>query len=233
MSVFTISDLHLPLGVNKPMDIFGASWNNYVQRLYDNWTAAVGNDDTVVLPGDFSWAMDLNDTKKDFEFLCSLPGKKILLKGNHDYWWNTVTKVKAFLKSNGFENVTLLQNGYEIADNIALCGSRFWISPDIETLSASDKKVYERELIRCSLSIDKARKDGYDEIIFFTHFPPVVNGEYDKRFHELMRINNIRKVCFGHIHTGAKNGVESVRIDETEYMLVSSNCINFSPVKIF
>ena len=127
--IFTIADLHLPLGIDKPMDVFGQSWDNYVERLRDGWQASVGVDDTVVLPGDFSWATYLEESKKDFDFLESLNGNKIILKGNHDYWWTTMSKLNEFLDNNGYKTISFLHNNSYESEGISICGTRGWLYP--------------------------------------------------------------------------------------------------------
>ena len=127
--IFTIADLHLPLGIDKPMDVFGQSWDNYVERLRDGWQASVGVDDTVVLPGDFSWATYLDESKKDFDFLESLNGNKIILKGNHDYWWTTMSKLNEFLDNNGYKTISFLHNNSYEREGISICGTRGWLYP--------------------------------------------------------------------------------------------------------
>ena len=141
MALFTISDLHLPLGIDKPMDIFGGEWDNYVERIEKNWQAIVKDEDFVVLPGDFSWASYLDEAKADFEFLNKLNGKKYLLKGNHDYWWTTKNKMDNFLAENGFDTVKILHNDCIVYENTALCGNRGW---SLVSESEDDKKIYQR-----------------------------------------------------------------------------------------
>ena len=138
MSLYVMADLHLPLGINKPMDIFGHAWTNYVERIRENWQHVVKDGDTVVIPGDFSWATYLEESKKDFEFLCELSGRKILIKGNHDYWWSTMSKLNAFVKDNGFNDVHFMQNNTFVYNDIVLCGSRGWLHPSWDGFSAKD-----------------------------------------------------------------------------------------------
>ena len=154
MSIYVIGDLHLSFGENKPMEIFGANWKNHSEKIKENWNENVKPQDTVILAGDFSWAMHLKDTYKDFEYLNSLPGRKILLKGNHDYWWTTVTSMKNFLKENNFENIDFLYNNSFKFENCILVGTRGWNTSD----EAEDKKLIKRELNRLELSI----KDGIE-----------------------------------------------------------------------
>lgn len=233
MALFTISDLHLPLGVNKPMDIFGRDWENYVMRLEENWRANIKNEDTIVMPGDFSWAMHLRDSKADFEFIESLPGRKILLRGNHDYWWDTLSKLERFKKEHGFETVHFLQNNYFSYNDTAICGTRFWNCPVVAKLNAEDEKIYKRELIRCSLTLAEAKKDGFSEIIFFTHFPPVnQQGEVDEEFFKIMKEYNVSRVVYGHIHGSGKKMAFSGEYDSIKFDLVSCDFLSFLPLKL-
>ena len=144
MSIFVIGDLHLSFGTNKPMDIFGVNWENHSDKIKENWIKKVTENDLVILPGDFSWAMDLEDTYEDFKFLSSLPGKKILLKGNHDYWWNTVTKMRNYLTENKFENIDFIQNNYYEFDGKVITGVRGWTIDNKE----ENEKYQKREKLR-------------------------------------------------------------------------------------
>ena len=229
MALFAISDLHLPLGVDKPMDIFGKNWENYVERLRENWQSVVSEEDTVVMPGDFSWATYIDESKADFDFLCKLPGKKIILKGNHDYWWTTMNKLKEFVADNGYDNVFFLQNNsYEYGD-ISICGTRGWQSPQ-PSLSGEDKKIYDREVLRLELSIKTAKNP--DNIIVFTHFPPILKDYRENSMVEMLNKYNIKECIFGHIHSqGIKNVIEG-DVQGINYRLVSCDYREFMPVKI-
>ena len=229
MALFAISDLHLPLGVDKPMDIFGKNWENYVERLRENWQSVVSEEDTVVMPGDFSWATYIDESKADFDFLCKLPGKKIILKGNHDYWWTTMNKLKEFVADNGYDNVFFLQNNsYEYGD-ISICGTRGWQTPQ-PSLSGEDKKIYDREVLRLELSIKTAKNP--DNIIVFTHFPPILKDYRENSMVEMLNKYNIKECIFGHIHSqGIKNVIEG-DVQGINYRLVSCDYREFMPVKI-
>ena len=157
MALYAIADLHLPLGIDKPMDIFGSAWENYVERLADNWQSSVKNDDTVILAGDFSWATYLEQSTKDFEYLHSLNGKKILLKGNHDYWWTTMNKLKEFTEKNNFSDITFMQNNSFKYEDIAICGTRGWIHPAWDNFGAEDRKIFDREVLRLELSLNSVK----------------------------------------------------------------------------
>lgn len=196
MSIYAISDLHLSFNTNKPMNIFGKIWDNYEEKIREDWVNKIKEDDLVLLPGDFSWAMYLKDTKKDFEYLNSLPGKKLLLKGNHDYWWTTLTSMRNFLKDNKCENIDFIyNNSYEYDGNI-IAGTRGWILSD----NSEDKRLVKRELIRLELSIqDGIKKYGENKpIIVCMHYPPIIKSSKNSKteFTELMKKYNVKKCIF-------------------------------------
>ena len=233
MSIYVIGDLHLSFSVDKPMDIFGNNWLNHSEKIKDNWISKVTENDTVIIPGDFSWATYLEECYKDFEFLNSLPGRKILLKGNHDYWWTTVTSMNKFLKENNFENIEFLHNNSYLIDDIICVGTRGWVN---SFQNQDNYKILKRENDRLKLSlIDGINKYGKDkEIIAFMHYPPFykedVNDEID--FVKTMKQYNVTKCYYGHLHADShKEGIEGI-IDGIEFKLVSSDYINFDLVKI-
>lgn len=229
MALYAISDLHLPLGVDKPMDIFGKNWENYVERLKENWINTVKNDDLVVMPGDFSWATYIDEAKADFDFLEKLPGRKIILKGNHDYWWTTMNKMKQYLSENNYSTIEFLQNNSFEYNGISICGTRGWQTPQ-PSLSDEDKKIYDREVLRLELSIKSAKYP--DNIIVFTHFPPVLKDYRENDMVGMLKKYCIKQCVFGHIHSsGIKNVIEG-NISGIHYMLVSCDYREFMPVKI-
>ncbi|MBR4723188.1 MAG: metallophosphoesterase [Clostridia bacterium] len=229
MSLYAIADLHLPLGIDKPMDIFGKNWENYVNRLEENWKKTVSYEDTVVLAGDFSWATYLEESKKDFEFLSRLPGKKIMLKGNHDYWWSTVNKMQIFLRENGFLNIDFLQNNSFEYKDMSICGSRGWTIPQLKS-GEEDKKIFSIELIRMELSLKSALHP--EKILAFTHFPTVMRDFKENEMTKLLSKYNVKQSVFGHIHlSGVKNTFEGEE-NGIEYTLVSADYREFMPVKI-
>ena len=234
MSIFVIGDLHLSFNNPKPMDIFGDNWSGHEEKIRSNWIENVNEDDLVILPGDFSWETYLNDTKLDFEFLNSLPGKKLLLKGNHDYWWTTVTSMKTFLKENDFTNIDFLyNNSYEFEDKI-ICGTRGWSIIDEE----ADKKLINRELIRLEISL----KDGIDkygndkEIIVFMHYPPITKAkiisEQEAEFVELMKKYNVKRCYYGHLHGASIADAVEGDVEGIEFKLVSADGLDFKLLKI-
>ncbi len=221
MSIFTISDLHLSFGSDKPMNIF-RGWDNHTERLLANWNRLVTPQDTVVLPGDFSWALKLEETKPDFEFLTKLNGKKILLKGNHDLWWSTVKKLKEFLENNKIENVEILFNNTVVAENYAIAGTRGWFYDD-----KADKKIIAREVGRLEKSLEEAEKTGLP-ILVFLHYPPVYGNQVCEEIFLVLKKHNVKKVYHGHIHgAGFNNAVKEY--DGVNFELISCDCIDFTP----
>lgn len=229
--IFTISDLHLSLSVSKPMDVFGEKWANHHLRLKENWLLKVNENDTVVIPGDISWAMTLEEAKADFEFLHSLPGKKIIGKGNHDYWWQTKKKLDCFIEENGFNSISVLyNNAYKVEDKI-ICGTRGWITEN--TPDENDEKIVLREAGRLSLSIECAKKlaENGEEIIVFLHYPPAYRGEVSVPLCKKFVVEKIKRCYYGHIHSADKRYLIS-KYGDTELSLVSSDFLNFEPMAV-
>lgn len=230
MAIFAIADLHLSFSTNKPMNIFGDNWNNYEEKIKQSWLENVTEDDLVMLPGDFSWSMYLDETEKDFEYINNLPGKKILLKGNHDYWWSTVTSMRKYLKEKKFDNIDFLyNNSYEYKSTI-IAGTRGW------TLSeeAEDKRLTKREIDRLELSI-KSGIEQYGEnkeIIVFMHYPPITKNYMNTEYVKIMKKYNIKKCFYGHLHANSiKEAVEGC-IDGIEFKLVSADGLDFKLLKV-
>mgnify|MGYP004654891937 FL=1 len=197
MKVFAISDLHLASAVNKPMDVFGAGWENYVEKITQDWQSKVSGQDLVLLPGDFSWAMTEQEVQPDLQFLQELPGTKVLLRGNHDYWWSTLSKVRRMLPSS----VQVLQNDCLRFGSLLVCGSRGWTCPD-KALSKEDEKIYKREALRLELSLQEMqrRKQEGDRVICMMHFPPFNVRREDSAYTQLLIRYGVQNVIFGHLH---------------------------------
>lgn len=228
MSVYTIGDLHLSFGVKKPMDIF-QGWDNYVERLTENWNRVVSDGDTVVVPGDISWAMDLSETAKDFEYIDRvLNGEKILLKGNHDYWWTTAAKMNRFLEENSFSRIRILNNNAFLADGISIVGTRGWINDDGEPC---DLKVLNREAGRLRASAAEGKKLG-GELTVFLHYPPIFNGERNEYVLSVIREYGIRRCFYGHIHGAAHRLAFQGEADGTEFRMVSADYLGFMPIRV-
>lgn len=230
MSIYTISDLHLPLGIDKPMDIFGRAWENYVERIKENWPQLIGSEDTVVLGGDFSWATYLEEAYEDFKFLEALPGRKILLKGNHDYWWTTANKLNKFMEENSFKTISFLHNNSYNIDGFGICGTRGW-SLD-STGSEEDKKIYVRELMRLEMSLDSAKNSGAEKLLVFTHYPPVTAAMQNTEFHKILKKYDVKKCFYGHLHGQSHTGAFTGQADGVEYILTSGDYLGFNPIKI-
>lgn len=225
MSLYTISDLHLSFGSNKPMDIFHG-WDNHTDRIVAAWNRVVGKDDTVVLPGDLSWALKLEDTLPDFLFLEKLNGTKIIGKGNHDLWWSTRKKIEEFFEKNSIKTVKLLfNNAYKVGD-VAVCGTRGWFYDAKET----DKKVVLREAGRLEASIKAAIELGGEPIVFL-HYPPVYADMACEEILEVLKKYGIKTVYHGHIHGAGLNKSVS-GYGDISLKLVSCDCIDFTPVRV-
>ena len=233
MSIYVIGDLHLAFSVDKPMDIFGNNWENHAEKIKLNWLEKVKKEDTVILPGDFSWATYLEDTYKDFDFLNSLPGNKIMSKGNHDYWWATVTSMKKYLRENDFNNIEFLYNNAYLVENKIIVGTRGWIN---SWRSQENYKILKRENDRLKLSIeDGIKKYGNTkEMVAFIHYPPfykeVVPEEID--FIKTLNKFNIKKCYYAHLHGGSHREAIEGNIDGIEFKLVSSDYLKFDLIEI-
>ena len=230
MAIYVIADLHLSFSQDKPMSIFGENWEGHSEKIKNNWISKVKPEDTVVLPGDFSWAMYLQDTYKDFEYLNSLPGKKLLLKGNHDYWWTTVTNMRNFLEENKFKNIDFIYNNSYLVENKILTGTRGWNLLDTENSS----KMIKRESIRLQLAIeDGIKKYGDDkEIIVFMHYPPISNTNKKSDFLKILKQYDIKRCYYGHLHGKShQDAVEGI-VDGIEFKLISADYLEFNLVKV-
>ena len=226
--LYTIGDLHLSFGSNKPMDIF-AGWSNYVERLKANWNAKISENDTVVLLGDHSWALKLEDSKKDLEFIHKeLNGKKILVKGNHDLWWQTMNKIKLFVEENGFDSISFLFNNAYLVDGISICGTRGWISENGEP---ADRKVLAREAGRLEASLQAGVKLG-GELTAFIHYPPVYRGEVNQPIIDVLQKYGVKRCFYAHLHGGSIRGAVNGERGGINYRLVSADGVGFDPVKV-
>ena len=227
MALYAIGDLHLCLGAEKPMDVFGGAWVGYMDKLREGF-AKVKAEDTVVLLGDLSWALDLDNAAADFAWINEIPGRKIILKGNHDYWWNTQTKFARFCKDNGFTNLNILNNNCFEYDGWAICGTRGWFFEE-DRGSDHDKKVFNRELIRLETSLKAA---GDLPKMVFLHYPPLYKGYKCQEIIDLMHKYGVRRCFYGHLH-GQSHGLAMEGLwDGIEYRLVSADHIGFVPFTV-
>ena len=225
MALYAIADLHLSLGADKPMDVFWG-WKDYVPRLKANWNRLVKPEDTVVLPGDISWAMKLENAIEDFSFIDRLPGQKIILKGNHDYWWTTVSKMNAFCAAQGFTSIQFLNNNCYLTEQVAICGTRSWLFDPGEP---HDQKVMNRELGRLRASLESA-KDA--EKLVFLHYPPrYPTGNADEVI-ALLQEYGVRECWYGHLHGASIRGAVQGEVDGIRYRLISADALGFCPLRI-
>ena len=224
MSLYAIGDLHLCLGAPKPMDIFGGAWVGYMDKLKQGMSV-VDSDDTLVLLGDLSWALGLHESRQDFAWINEIKGRKIIIKGNHDYWWSTAAKFNKFCEENGFENQSILNNNCYEYDDWALCGTRGWFFEE-ERSSQQDEKVFRRELIRLETSL---RAAGDKNKMVFLHYPPKYKGYECTEILNLLKQYNVRKCFYGHLHGGSHGLALEGLWDGIEYKLVSADYLGFRP----
>ena len=225
MALYAIGDLHLGLSVNKPMDVFGPGWDRHVERLQDAFSK-LHDDDLTVLCGDTSWGIDFAQSLEDFRLIDSFPGKKIILKGNHDYWWNTAAKFERFCQEGGFADMHLLHNNCHFYGDIALCGTRGWFFEE-EQGGSHDEKVFRRELIRLETSLKAA---GEMEKYCFLHYPPRYRGYVCDEILALLKQYRVSLCCYGHLHGDSHKLAMEGLYDGTDFRLVAADFVNFQPV---
>ena len=228
MALYTISDLHLGFNVEKPMDIFGDKWKNHCGKIKKNWLEKITDDDMVLIAGDISWSLKEEDSKYDLDWINELPGKKIISKGNHDIWWNSISKLNAM-----YENTKFLQNNFYVYEDYAICGTRGWICPGSDKFTSKDDKIYKRELIRLRLSLESAKKQGFDKFIVMLHYPPTNETFEESEVIKILKEYNVEKVIYGHLHGPVLYGeVLDGNLDGIEYILTSADYLNFNPKRI-
>jgi len=229
MSIYAISDLHLSFNTNKPMDIFG--WNNYEEKISQDWRTNVKEEDLVLLTGDFSWEMKLENTYKDFQFINNLHGKKLLLKGNHDLWWTTLKRMREFLKEKEFNNIDFIYNNSYEFENYIIAGTRGW---NLVSENIDDKKIKDRELLRLENSIiDGIRKYGEDKpIIVCMHYPPLLKDLKNNEFTKILEKYNVKYCLYGHLHGKSHINVFDGIYNNVNYKMVSCDYTGFKLIKI-
>ncbi|MGL5675693.1 MAG: metallophosphoesterase [Cellulosilyticaceae bacterium] len=225
MKVFAIGDLHLAQSVAKPMAIFGGQWENHIEKIKEAWETTVSDEDLVILCGDLSWAMRFHEAEKDLGFIDALPGYKICIRGNHDYWWEKITKLNTM-----YESIYFLQNTSFQWNGVTICGTRGWLCPTVDGLAEEDEKIYVREGGRLKLSLEDAKKKEAATLIVALHYPPTATAQEATVFTELMEAYGVDYVVYGHLHDetswqqclmGEKNG--------TSYQLVAADDLDFKP----
>ena len=253
MSIYAIGDLHLSLNKEKPMDIFGQKWKNHEQKIKENWEKTVSNDDLVLLPGDFSWEMHLKDMYNDFKFLNDLPGKKLLLKGNHDYWWTTLAKMREFIGENKFSNIDFIYNNSYLFEDRIIAGTRGWALNDTENGIKMNHREEERLKISLKSGLDNF---GDKEIICLMHYPPILSEQLVKleekdnseknnknnyannsklkisNYVKIMKEYNVKNCLYGHLHGESHNEAFEGVIENINFKLVSSDYLDFKLYKV-
>lgn len=227
MALYAIGDLHLSFGANKPMDVFGGRWVGYVDKLREG-LSVIRPEDTTVLAGDLSWALDLEHAREDFAFISAIPGRKIILKGNHDYWWSTAAKFYRFCEENGFENLYVLNNNCWFYGQTALCGTRGWFYEE-DKQGTHDEKVFRRELGRLETSLKAA---GEHEKLCFLHYPPKYTGYFCREILELLQRYGVTACYYGHLHAESIRLAFQGRDHGVDFRLVSADYVNFKPQQI-
>lgn len=227
MALYAIGDLHLCLGAPKPMDIFGGAWVGYMEKL-EQGLSCIAENDTTVLLGDLSWALGLEEAKADFAWIDRIPGRKIILKGNHDYWWSTASKFYKFCEENGFSNQFILNNNFYEYEGFAICGTRGWFFEE-ERSGKHDEKVFKRELIRLETSLKAA---GDLPKIVFLHYPPKYKGYECPEILALLEKYDVRRCFYGHLHGGSHGLAMEGVWDGVDFRLVSADKLNFKPYTV-
>jgi hypothetical protein len=228
MALFAIGDLHLSFGVDKPMDKFGGEWKDYTEKIEAGFNT-LSPDDVCVICGDISWGMNLDESLEDFRFIDNLPGKKIILKGNHDYWWNTVAKMTAFFEANNITGISILHNNCYHYEDTGVCGTRGWLNDD--TLSkAQNEKVMAKEILRLRASLEAAK--SYTEKICFFHYPPRYKSIVNYDIISVMNDFGVKRCFYGHLHGEGHRAAAYGVTEGIDYEMVSADFINFTPRKV-
>lgn len=241
MSLYVMADLHLSSDGSKSMAVFGSRWVDYMEKIRKNWCAVINEEDTVIIPGDISWALKLEDTLEDFRFLDSLPGKKLIGKGNHDFWWSTVSKMTAFLEQNGLSSIRFLYNNAYRMEDCIVCGTRGWFLEENQQNTVGEvdySRIVDREVIRLRLSLEEARRLQTESekkplpILVFLHFPPVWNGFVCREILDVLHEFGVKSCYFGHIH-GAYYAPRMTEFEGIDLILISADFLQFSPMPIY
>lgn len=227
MALYAISDLHLAFTTDKPMDIFGEKWLKHDEKIKQNWISKITEEDTILIAGDISWSMRSSDSKADLDWINDLPGKKIISKGNHDYWWSGISKL-----NNMYDNTKFLQNNFYTYEDYAICGSRGWVLEGSDRFTEKDKKIFNREIIRLRLSLDKAKEAGYEKFIVMIHYPPMNEKKEVSAFTEIFKEYGVEKVIYGHLHGPSLATAFNGEHEGINYIITSCDYLNFDPIQI-
>lgn len=229
MALYTISDLHLGFNVEKPMDIFGVKWKDHCDKIKENWLSKIKEEDMVLIAGDISWSLKETDSKYDLDWINELPGKKIISKGNHDYWWGSISKLNKM-----YEDTKFLQNNFYVYEDYAICGTRGWICPGGDKYTSKDEKIYSREQVRLKLSLEAAKSQGFKKFIIMLHYPPTNEKFEESEFTKIIKEYKVEKVIYGHLHGPVLLGnLLNGYFENVEYILTSADYLDFNPKRIF
>lgn len=228
MALYAIADLHLSFTSNKPMDIYGSAWKNHTERVKEAWRSKINQEDTVIIAGDISWGLRLEDAMADLTWIHDLPGKKVLIKGNHDPWWASITKLNHL-----FDDMFFLQNTFYPYEDYAICGSRGWACPGSGEFTEHDEKIYQREILRIKASFEAAAKAGYEKFIGVMHYPPTNEKREASGFTEIFDYYDAEKVVFGHLHGEKRKNAQAGMRGKVKYYLISCDTLQCDPMRIF
>ncbi|AGY76585.1 metallophosphoesterase [Clostridium autoethanogenum] len=227
MALFAISDLHLDLTGSKPMDVFGNNWANHDEKIKKNWNSKITSEDKVLISGDISWSMNMEGGACDLEWVHQLSGTKLMIKGNHDYWWNSITKL-----NNMYEDMGFIQNNFFTYKDYGICGTRGWNCPESDNFSVHDEKIYKRELLRMKNSLNCAVEAGYKKFIVMIHYPPISEKFMSSGFTDIFREYGVEKVIYGHLHGESLSKAVTGNVNGVEYILASADYVKFNPIRI-
>lgn len=235
MRIFALADLHLSESCDKPMDKFGPRWHRHNLRIHEEWQANVTDEDWILVPGDISWGMRLDESLADLAFIHDLPGKKLFLKGNHDYWWQSLNKVKKTVAKEGLHSLHFLQHtALNLGESFTVCGTRLWLLPDDQRFTAKDEKILLREQSRLKLSLEAAKKiRGERELLFMSHYPPLNKKLEATSISQSLNEHGVSKAIFGHIHNAdSPYCISDYILDGISYNLVAADYLQFKPLLI-
>lgn len=224
--IYSIGDLHLDYTKEKAMDIFGSKWEFYEERIFEQWKNVISEKDIVLVPGDISWQMNLEDAYHDLKRIDELPGKKVMIRGNHDYWWSSISKIRNL----GLQTITFLQNDSIELEEYNICGTRGWLDPTHKEFLVDQKKIFNRELLRCEMSLQSVKNDK--EIIFMIHYPPFDSKKNPNEFEKIFQKYPVSLVNYGHLHAKGHNNIVEGVIRGIEYRCTSSDYIDFKPIQL-
>jgi len=235
MAIFAIADLHLSHGTDKPMDVFGPHWENHEARLCEAWLSSVTDKDTVIIPGDISWGMTMEQALPDLQFLDGLPGRKILSKGNHDYWWGTLGKVEVFASEHGLTTLSFMKNNAFLVEGCAVCGTRGWLLPSDPEFKTADQVIYERELGRLERSLAEGKKllgEKGGNIIAVLHYPPIMRQQTESGFSTILEKYHVITCIYGHLHGRGHLKAFEGELNGVNYHLAAGDYISFKPLPL-